>query len=89
MKRIFLISLISLATVSLFAQDEWDALRYSRVYYNGTARFTGLAGAFGAVGADPSVLATNPAGIGMYKSFEFTMTPAVFINGASSTYNGE
>ncbi len=88
MKRILLISLISLAAVSLFAQDEWDALRYSRIYYNGTSRFTSVAGSFGAVGADLSVLATNPAGIGLYRSFEFSMTPGVIINDASTTYNG-
>jgi len=88
MKRLLFIFLISLITTNLIAQDEWDALRYSRVYYTGTSRFNAMAGAFGAVGADASLMATNPAGIGLYKSFEFTMTPAVFVHSNSSTYNG-
>jgi hypothetical protein len=88
MKRSILILLITLTMISLRAQDSWDALRYSRIVYNGTSRFTGLAGSSGAVGADLSLLSTNPAGIGLYKSFEFSMTPGVIINDASATYNG-
>lgn len=89
MKRSFLILLITLSMISLHAQDAWDALRYSMIYYKGTSRFTGLAGSSGAVGADLSLLATNPAGIGLYKSFEFSMTPGLIINDASVTYNGD
>jgi hypothetical protein len=88
MKRSILILLTILSMISLHAQDAWDALRYSRLFYNGTSRFNGLAGSTGAVGADLSLLATNPAGIGVYKSFEFSMTPGVIINHVSSTYNG-
>jgi len=46
-----------------------------------------MAGAFDAVGGDFSVLATNPAGIGLYRSTEVTFTPSLWINDAKSVYN--
>jgi len=70
------------------AQTAEDALRYSRVFYSGTARFNGLSGAFGAVGADFSTLATNPAGIGLYKGSEMTFTIAPTVGYSSSIFNG-
>jgi hypothetical protein len=72
----------------LFSQNASDALRYSQIIYGGTARFQGLGGAFGAVGADFSTLATNPAGLGLYKGSEFTITPSVYISNTASDYNG-
>ena len=88
MKRIIIISLSFFIASSLFSQTATDALRYSRLFYEGSARFQGLGGAFGAVGADFSVTATNPAGIGLYKSSEFSFTPSVLISNSSSDYNG-
>jgi hypothetical protein len=70
------------------AQTATDALRYSRVFYSGTARFNGIGGAFGAVGADFSSLATNPAGIGLYKGSEITLTIAPNVGTSNSIYNG-
>jgi hypothetical protein len=88
MKRIIITALWILAAASAFSQTESDALRYSRIFYNGTARFNAVGGAFGAVGADPSVMATNPAGLGLYNSFEMSFSPSVLINGSTSDYNG-
>jgi hypothetical protein len=88
MKRIQIILLVSMIPLMMSGQTAQDALRYSRIYFNGTARFNGLAGAFGAVGADPSVMATNPAGLGLYNSFEFSISPSVLINKATTDYNG-
>jgi hypothetical protein len=75
-------------TGSLLSQTASDALRYSRIFYSGTARFNGLSGAFGAVGADYSVLATNPAGIGLFQGSEVSITIAPVISNSSSIYNG-
>ena len=49
------------------AQTDIDALRYSQTSIAGTARFTSMAGAFGALGGDFSSLATNPAGVAIYR----------------------
>jgi hypothetical protein len=89
MKRYFIISLLlAVAALETSAQDAVDALRYSRINIGGTARYMGMSGAFGALGADFTLASTNPAGIGLYKSSELSVTPSVFIGTTESQYNG-
>jgi hypothetical protein len=59
------------------AQNASDALRYSRFEFGATARAVGSGSALGALGADFSVLSTNPAGLGWYRRSEFIFTPAI------------
>lgn len=56
------------------AQTQYDAARLTGSELNGTARFVGMGGAMGALGADISVIGVNPAGIGLYRSNEVTAT---------------
>lgn len=65
----------------LLAQNSTDALRYSMLDFGGTARSIGAGSALGALGADFSVMSTNPAGLGWYRRSEFIFSPGV----ASST----
>ena len=89
MKKLSLIiSIFSLIAVSAMAQNQIDALRYSRLNYSGTARFVSMGGAFGALGADFSSLSQNPAGIGLYRSSEISITPSVSISKTEATLNG-
>lgn len=67
-----------------FAQTIDDALRFSQQNYSGTARSTAMSGAFGALGGDFSSLSINPAGIAIYRSSEFTITPVYRINEAEN-----
>ena len=69
MKHILLIAGI-IFSVSIFAQDEVDILRYSQYQIGGTARSIGYGGAVGSLGADFSALTVNPAGIGLYRKSE-------------------
>ncbi|MCF8301981.1 MAG: hypothetical protein K9I94_01795 [Bacteroidales bacterium] len=79
MKKSFVITLLlAMAFATGMAQNEVDALRYSRTTFGGTARYMGAAGAFGAIGADFSSLSDNPAGIGLYNSSELVITPTIF-----------
>ena len=91
MKKQIGIMLILLATgLSAIAQNERDAFRYAQYSPTGTARYTSLAGSMGAFGSDFSGLsAGNPASIGLFKRFEFTLTPSLSCNRNSSVYNGE
>jgi hypothetical protein len=76
MKRIsFVILILLCASAGIFAQNVDDALRYSQIFYGGTTRFTSMGGAFTAVGGDISSLSQNPAGLGVFRSSEFTITP--------------
>ncbi len=89
MKKIMIISaLILAAAVTALSQTSADALRYSRIDIGGTARYMGMSGAFGALGADFTLSSTNPAGLGLYKSSELVITPSVHIGNVESNYNG-
>ncbi len=69
-----------------FTQNESDALRYSQGFPGGTARFAAMGGAFGALGGDFSSLSINPAGIGIYRSSEVTITPALNYSQVKTSY---
>ncbi len=83
--------LFTILSVSLFcytnAQTEIDALRYSQNDIVGTARFSAMAGAYGALGADFTTLSYNPAGLGFYQFSELSFTPS-FCDNISTTYFG-
>jgi len=89
MKRIkFLLLAILVFGTGLYAlaQDEMDALRYSYLAPQGTARSMGIANASGSVGGDFSSLSVNPAGIGIYRNGEVMFTPSIKINSITGTY---
>jgi len=89
MKRFILIAgVIFFFLVTGFGQNEDDVLRYSTYGVIGSARYMGLGGAYGALGADFSTMSSNPAGIGLYKKSEFSISPSIFFSDTKSTYNG-
>lgn len=49
-----------------YAQNITDAVRYSLEDANGTARYQGMSGAFGALGGDFSAMRINPAGSAVF-----------------------
>ena len=59
----------------LFSQGVVDALKYSQQDIRGTARYMGMAGAFGALGGDITTLSQNPAGIGVYRNYSCNDRP--------------
>jgi hypothetical protein len=78
-----------LYSMSVSAQNEIDALRYSQTSLAGTARFISMAGAFSALGGDFSTLSANPAGIAMYRKSEFSFSPSFFKEKSQSNYLGK
>lgn len=75
-------------TFTVSAQNELDALRYSTIEPIGNARFAGMAGAFSAVGGDLASASWNPAGIGLYRRNDLTLSFAVSGLTTRSDYNG-
>lgn len=70
------------------AQNVIDAGKYGQTGTFATARSIGFGGALGSVGGDFGSLSVNPAGIGIYRSSEFMMTPGLRFSGSKSTYVG-
>ena len=89
MKRIIIIvGLVIFSIQIMFSQSDVDALRYARTTFGGTARYMAMAGSFGALGADFSTISSNPAGLGLYKKSEFSVSPGFWIGKTKSNYNG-
>ncbi|WP_158962515.1 OmpP1/FadL family transporter [Myroides fluvii] len=69
-------SILTISTIQAQEPNPLDIARYSESDMNGTARFRGMSGAFGAVGGDLSALKINPAGgaIFNYNQAAFSMS---------------
>lgn len=78
-RKIFFAFILTLGFFNIQAQTAFDALRYSNLTFSGTARSLGAGGALGALGADFSVLSTNPAGLATYRRSEFSLTPSLLV----------
>lgn len=67
-KKIFLLAALSAASVAYtFGQNMIDGVRFGSTDISGTARYRSMAGAFGALGGDPSCMSDNPAGLAIYR----------------------
>lgn len=77
MKKIFLTASLALGlTSAMQAQDTYlnERLVNTSSELNGTARYVGMGGAMGALGADMSTMSYNPAGIGLYRRSDISFT---------------
>jgi len=88
MKRYIITSIILLIATLGYSQDFYDVIRYAQTNTSGTARSISMGSAFGALGADFSSASINPAGLGFYRSGEFTFSPTLNIDNVESSYLG-
>ncbi|MFP9114680.1 transporter [Flavobacterium sp. RHBU_3] len=93
MKKLLSSAAIVLAAISAHAQQDintaQDPLRYSTDNLTGTARFRAMAGAFGAVGGDPSAININPAGSAIYNYNSGTFTLSSYNMNNAANYFGD
>jgi hypothetical protein len=87
-KNLIAIGLLVFLPIFCSAQDFTDALRYSSLRIEGTARSGGMGNAFGALGGDFTAININPAGLGIYRSSEFSVSPNFGSWKTNSTYLG-
>jgi hypothetical protein len=86
-KSALLILILAAALNAAYTQNVDDALRYSQIFYNGTARFNSMGGAFTALGGDVSSLNQNPAGLGIFRSSELSVSPQLFNFRSRTNFN--
>ena len=82
-KKVFALLLCGLPLM-INAQDAFDVLQMSQTELRGTSRFQSMAGAFGALGGDLSVLTQNPGGIGVYRNSDLGITMGLDFNSTKS-----
>ena len=77
MKIAYILTLMLFFSLFASAQNEEDAIRFSRISPFGTARSAAMGGAFGALGGDLSTLSTNPGGIGVLENQRLVSHPCL------------
>ena len=87
MKRTYLLLGALVFALPLSAQDIYKVESFSSEDLNGTARYVGMGGAMNALGADISTMSVNPAGIGLYRRSDFSMTGSFLMEKGAKRFN--
>jgi hypothetical protein len=86
--KLFFVFSFGLLFSNNFAQSYTEELlKYSLTDVNGTARSIGVGGAFSTVGADLSCATSNPAGLGLYRSTEISLSLGGVLNSNKATFS--
>ncbi len=77
---------LMLAAMGLFAapavaQETYQDTKFAENDLTGTARYVGMGGAMEALGADISTISTNPAGIGLFRKGQVSVSASVLAQG--------
>lgn len=88
MKKLSVLLAIAALPSCMFAQSVTSAYSISQHDLRGTARFMSMAGAFGALGGDLSVLSQNPGGIGVYRSNDVGITLGLDVQNSRAESQG-
>ena len=76
MKHILFASLL-MTSMAAAAQETYQDAKLTAPQLTGTARYVGMGGAMEALGADISTISTNPAGIGLFRKNQVSMSAGV------------
>ena len=91
MKRFLIIAIVFAATFTSYSQAlgyQDLGILFSENDENGSARYTSMSGAFGALGGDLSSININPAGLAVFKNSAFSGTFNSRKTDITSTYYG-
>lgn len=91
MKKIITLAVLFAVTITSYSQSlgyQDLGLLFSQDDNNGTARFTSMSGAFGALGGDLSVMNINPAGLAVFNNSAFAATLNSRNTDINTTYYG-
>ena len=80
----------TLFSLPLEAQETYENARLVGNDLNGTARYVGMGGAMEALGADISTISSNPAGIGLFRHTQFSVSGGLLIQSNAKEFaNGK
>lgn len=86
--KIYLLSLTLLITLIASAQNPDYSLRTAWFTQNGSARNIATGGVMGSLGGEITANHVNPAGIGLFKTNEFVLSPGFLLNNNKFKYRG-
>ncbi len=85
MKRIITTLLIIVPIIAV-AQESYINGELVTEDLNGTARYIGMGGAMEALGADVSVMSSNPAGVGLFRRSQVSLTGSIISQPGAGKY---
>jgi hypothetical protein len=88
MKKNIIVIILGFFSSYTYSQDITDALRFSQDNLVGTARFSAMSGAFGALGGDFSSINVNPAGSAIFLNNQVALTLNTYNVKNKSNYFG-
>ncbi|MBW0165804.1 MAG: outer membrane protein transport protein [Sediminibacterium sp.] len=86
--KIYLLSLTLMLTLLASAQNPDYSLRTAWFTQNGSARNIATGGVMGSLGGEITANHVNPAGIGLFKTNEFVLSPGFLLNNNKFKYRG-
>src|SRR5688572_12827286 len=85
----YLLLILSIFSIGLVkSQTPQDALRNAWFVPNGSARYIATGGVMGSLGGDITAAHVNPAGLGLFKTNEFIISPNFNLNRNKFKFRG-
>ena len=85
-QKYFLLVALGLMAAPAFAQETYQDAKMAENSLNGTARYVGMGGAMEALGADISTISSNPAGIGLFRKSQISVSAGVVAQTDAENY---
>lgn len=89
--KYFLLAMFGLMSAPSLAQETYQNTKMAENDLTGTARYIGMGGAMEALGADISTISSNPAGIGLFRKSQASVSVGIVSQTDANTridYNG-
>ncbi len=84
--KYWILAAMGLMAVPAVAQETYQDTKMAENSLTGTARYIGMGGAMEALGAEISTMSTNPAGIGLFRRSQVSLSAGVVAQGDGSTF---
>ena len=85
LKHIFFASML-MANITAAAQETYQDAKLAAPQLTGTARYVGMGGAMEALGADISTISSNPAGVGLFRKSQVSLSAGVIAQSGAENY---
>lgn len=83
--KYFLLAALGLMAAPALAQETYQDTKLAENSLTGTARYVGMGGAMEALGADISTISTNPAGVGLLRKSQISLSAGIVAQGDAKT----
>ncbi len=84
--KYILLAAMGLMAVPSLAQETYQDAKLAGSSLTGTARYVGMGGAMEALGADISTMSSNPAGVGLFRKGQVSLSAGVVAQGDAQDY---